>query len=165
MSDQSRFTMEIYPFWAVIYQIKKQISLNLKGCQKSFIESAEITASELLENAIKYGGGMKSDSKVGFEMEVNEEKAKITVTNTVGSKDHIENFEKIMNRIRTTENRKSLYVQRLKEILENPHTSKCELGLYRLALDSRYELKYILNNEKLILIAEAELPNNKSANV
>lgn len=158
MSDQSRFTMEIFPYWAVIFQIKKQISLNLKGYPKSFVDSAEITASELLENAIKYGGGPAADSKVGFEMEVSEFNAKIRVTNLIGSREHLQNFERIMNRIRSSENRKILYTQRLKEILENPHTSRCELGLYRLALDPRYELNYVLDNEKLMLIAEARLP-------
>lgn len=158
MSGHSKFTMEIFPYWAVIYQIKKQISLNLKGYPKSFIDSAEITASELLENAIKYGSGITSESKVGFEMEVGEDSARIRVSNFIGSREHLLNFERIMNRIRTSENRKILYLQRLREILDNPHTSRCELGLYRLAIDPRYELNYILDNEKLTFIAQARLP-------
>ncbi len=147
--------VKVDPIWKVIGDIKKKIteSMQENGLKNSLVDFTNIVASELLENAIKYGIENKDLSKVGLEFELNERHIEIKVRNGISESEDLQEFIRIMKRIQSSENALQLYIARLKEIIENPNTEKSQLGLYRIASESSFVLNYRIEDNTLEVIA------------
>lgn len=151
--------LKVDPLWKIIGDVKSKISLAMQdnGIKGGLFEFTNIVASELLENAIKYGIENPERSKIGFEFEIHEEFIQVKVKNGIESKDSIKDFIHIMERIKTSTDMSHLYIERLKEIIEHPDTEKSRLGLYRIVSECGFTLDYTISDSVLEVIAVRKL--------
>ena len=127
--------------------------MELKAYEQSIIESSEIAASELIENAIKYGIATEDAPAVEFKFKCNSKHIEICVTNGIESIGSINELILCMEKIKTSTNKQELYIQRLQAILEQPNPSGSKLGLYRILSETEFDLSYKIEGQKLIVWA------------
>lgn len=153
----TKLQIEVAPIWSIISEIKDRIKIAMEGLRQGEIDFAVMTASELLENAIKYGVSNENISQVGFDFDLGKNKLIIKVKNGVNEDNSISNLINIMERIKNTENRRLLYIERLQEIMDDPSQKGSHLGLYRIISEGEYDLSYTYTNNVLEMIGSKNI--------
>lgn len=150
-----KLEFKVEPLWKVIKEVKLQITeiMTNASMSESLIDFSCIAASELLENAIKYGVEVQGASKVGFTFELENHQIKIAVRNGVKSQEALKDFFEIMENIQETKYPERLYLRRLEEIVRNPSANDSQLGLYRIISETRYGLSFTLQENILEVLA------------
>lgn len=145
-----KLEFKIEPLWKIIKEVKTQITeiMEQQKLPTSQIEFSCIVASELMENAIKYGAEIPEASKVGFTFALEDGRINILVRNGIKSSEFLKDFQEIMSRI-GKHSASDLYLKRLEEIIQNPAVQKSQLGLYRIASETGFQLSYTLNDRIL----------------
>jgi hypothetical protein len=157
---ETKMQIEITPMWSVIAEVKEKIRIFMEGMSQGNIDFTIIVASELLENAIKYGIANDKIGSVGFVFEIAGKSVLVKVSNGVNDNENLEKFKAVMEKIKTTENKEGLYIARLLEIMDDPSKPGSSLGLYRIVSESKFELEYELDNHVLSMIATREFKEN-----
>jgi hypothetical protein len=144
------------PIWNVVTDIRKQIKALIE--KKDFtidnIEAMEIVSMELFENAIKYGLSTDDATEVSLEISYdNDSELRISVSNGIESAESIQDFIDFLNKIKDATNLEALYMERLKEIAQNPKSGQSQLGLFRIAYETQFNLKYEIVGKKLTVVA------------
>ena len=151
---------KVKPVYEVIRDIRLQIRRLLREFPIEIIDSAEIVGSELLENAVKYGKSLPNFPEVVFSLDSSETYISITVSNGTFEDDHIQKFILLVNKIiklQKSKERQTLYIDRLKEILENPDDPHSRLGLCRIMYETNYMIEYKLEKGILQTTATSEI--------
>lgn len=150
MREYSSFSLQISPSWSAISQIRKQIRLSLRTFEKESADKAEIIASELLENAIKYGNSDVCRTGVLFRFEVDLDSIFLSVSNSIFDEYNKLNFLRIMDEIKNSKDLHKLYIDRLKSIMVKADIKESELGLYRIFYNNNIsESSYKIENNIL----------------
>ncbi|MCB1143995.1 MAG: hypothetical protein H7A24_16630 [Leptospiraceae bacterium] len=147
------------PNYDILNNMSDQIHRVLGGSPKNIIESCESASWELLENAIKYGSAQNNQKEVKYEFTSTESEIIIKISNGFDRKESLMEYLKIMDKIHSTEDKSSLYINRLSEILENPKSTKSQLGLYKIAAETDFVLNYHIEDQVLITTAVLSLDN------
>jgi|JI9StandDraft_1071089.scaffolds.fasta_scaffold02798_3 hypothetical protein len=156
--------IEITPMWSAIADIKEKVKISMVGMPRGNIDFTVMVASELLENAIKYGIANNESSQVDFEFEIDHSKVSLNVRNGIAHGPNLDKFLLVMNKINASENKKNLYLERLQEIMDDPTQLESCLGLYRIISEVEFDLNYRLNNNILEMIATKHFAEEKNAN-
>ena len=98
-----------------------------------------MTASELVENAVKYGEDVPAARCISFALTVDDETIRIEVSNGSTDKDGVRNLQSRVNEIARTPDKAALYVARLEKLLIEP-AENGNLGLYRIAFEGQFDL-------------------------
>jgi anti-sigma regulatory factor (Ser/Thr protein kinase) len=125
--------------WHYIRQVRTQIMAMLSESPKELQHACAMTASELLENGIKYGEPVPALSQVCFSFEVQESAIVMSVQNGALLTHHVEQLQSKIAQMMAAESREELYTQRLLELMEN-RTDSVMLGLYRIGFEGRFDL-------------------------
>lgn len=153
----TRLYMEITPMWSVIADIKGKIQKSMEGTRQGLIDFSVMVASELLENAIKYGVVNHEISYVGLDFYMENNTITIHVRNGIDPTTDLTTFKAVMNKIKTSTVKSDLYIQRLQEILENPAESGSQLGLYRIVSEGNFDLDYKVTDRVLEITASRKM--------
>ena len=145
--------ISITPTWHAIDDIRQKIPAMLKDIKQDAVDAAVMVTSELLENAVKYGGKVGSASEIEFELSCENNLIKIQVSNVVESKNDLDDVLKHIDLIRNSTNPAELYTQRLMELLQK-NSGKTQLGLYSIAYEGEFKLDCKVNNDRLLVIAQ-----------
>jgi|GEM_PF-790239 hypothetical protein len=148
------------PVWSVVTDIRKQINslIEKKGFTIDTLETLEIVCMELFENAIKYGLSTDDASDVSLEISYSKEhELNISVSNGIESVESVQAFIDFLDKIKNAKDLEALYMERLKEIAENPKTGQSQLGLFRIAYETEFNLKYEISGKKITVIATKKL--------
>lgn len=137
-----RVQYDITPMWAMIRQSHETVLKLLAEPYPHLNGAAATVASELLENAVKYGGG-----HIDFRCEVVDDHVVITAINSVADHSDVESMKRHIDRIRAAADPFDLYVERLTMLMENPEAKQTQLGLYRIAYEARFTLAYAQHGE------------------
>jgi hypothetical protein len=151
---------KVKPAYEVIRDVRLQIRRLLRAFPIEIIDSAEIVGSELLENAVKYGRSLPDFPEVVFSIDSSETHISMTVSNGTFEDEHIQKFLSLTNKIiqlQKSKERQSLYIDRLKEILENPNDPHSRLGLCRIMYETNYMLEYKFEKGILHVSATSEI--------
>jgi len=152
----NKLNLNISPLWGKIPEITSKIESNMKEFSQGQIDFTIMAATELLENAIKYGIPNHNQDKIGFEFNLQNDSINIIVKSGINSEDkNFIQFTRIIDKINSTEqvNRKLLYIQRIMEIMENPAVPGSYLGLYRIVSEGDFDLNYNIINGNILEIA------------
>ncbi|HNO26768.1 MAG TPA: hypothetical protein PKK94_27555 [Leptospiraceae bacterium] len=153
----TRLYMEITPMWSVIADIKGKIQKSMEGTRQGLIDFSVMVASELLENAIKYGVINHEISYVGLDFYMENSTITINVRNGIDATTDLTAFKTVMNKIKTSAVKSDLYIQRLQEILENPSESGSQLGLFRIVSEGNFDLDYKITDKVLEITATRKM--------
>lgn len=142
MSEQLEIDLEIPPLWDTINEIRAKIAEDerIKNHGEEFINASVMVASELLENAVKYGYHNDPGQGVAFNLVVDDESITIEVTNGVPPDFQAEKMLKLVEEIKNSENAELLYTNKLMEIASNPKRGESGLGLLRIAYEGEFFL-------------------------
>lgn len=135
----SRFRYEIPIVWHFVREIRKHLGESLADQPAELREASVMVASELVENAIKYGDSVPGARIATIELFVDSEQVRIVVTNGISSADRALEVAAMLDRIADAPDPTVLYVERLQVLLENPNI-KGKLGFLRIGLEAGFEL-------------------------
>ncbi|MCB1190675.1 MAG: hypothetical protein H7A23_23145 [Leptospiraceae bacterium] len=141
------------PTWSFVSAVRDKVKEELKEYDKEIVESGEIAASELIENAIKYGVSSEDAPVVEFKFKNENKKIEICVVNGIESIGSIHTLIAFMEKIKNVTNKQELYIERLREILEQPTHTRSQLGLYRILYETEFDLTYEVKGNKLTVWA------------
>jgi hypothetical protein len=128
------------PVWLNVRKIRHEVGNLLESCSPDLRSSAMMTASELVENAIKYGGGVPASENVSFHLEASDEGIRIEVVNGSTNKQGVSELERLIREIMTIEDKQALYISRLSELVAHPGESG-KLGIYRIGFEGGFDLQ------------------------
>src|SRR4030042_6225751 len=124
--------IKVTPEWPMVREIRNQIlKLGILKNKKIAMATA-IAASELLENAIKYG---KPEIEIVCEMDSGV--LTVSASNEIDKKADLENLKNHINNIKSADDPFDLYVAMLEKVMEQ-QKGKSLLGLYRIAGEAKF---------------------------
>ncbi len=152
-NKQNTVKYYIDPLWDTVKKIRGEVESILKDRGRDIMDASKMTASELIENAVKYGCSIEDGTGIQFELILDEDRIRILVRNKVLSQDDFENVKQHIDSVNAAENPQELYLQRLMMLMENTRISKSQLGLYRIAYEGEFVLKYDYSDSILTVTA------------
>ena len=144
------------PVWLNVRRIRHEVGNLLESCSPDLRSSAMMTASELVENAIKYGEGVPASENVSFHLEASDEGIRIEVANGSTNKQGVCELERRIREITTVEDKQALYVARLSELLSHPGDSG-KLGIYRIGFEGGFDLRVDYTDHVVTVTATRKL--------
>ena len=159
MSENLNVTLRIPPLWETINEIREKIASDdrIKKHGSDLLNAAMMVASELLENAVKYGFHNPDMQAVEFNLDITDTGIRIEVSNAIGPNHDLGKFKKIITDIMNSDNPGELYFKRVMEIVENPKGTGSCLGLYRIAYEGEFSLNYESSSQTLKIIATRKM--------
>ena len=116
-----------------------------------------MVASELVENAMKYGKSLPHIAVPVFCLSRANNNLLIEVANGATSMNSVNELRERIELIAKSPNREELYLSRLCEIMENRHQFG-QLGLYRIGYEGGFTLTFDYSNEILSVTAMRGVP-------
>ena len=156
MTEKKELIIKIKPEWKEIKNIQKQIMQFLNSTlsnNKDLVEAIEMSASELIENAIKYDNGKLSKKDINFNLSREKDKIIINVKNDSNTVKNLRKIDLILSSIKNSDNTELLYISKLKEIMQHPELFESQLGFYRIAYEGQFYLDYSYDNHTLSITA------------
>jgi hypothetical protein len=151
----AHFSATLPHAWHNIRQIRERVNSALeavKDCSSEVRRAAVMTASELAENAIKYGENVLAAPSVAFSLAADERVVRVQVSNGCASTTSVRQLQARIDDVTKAEDKGVLYVARLEELLAHP-TESGKLGIYRIAFEGKFALECIYENLVVTVIA------------
>lgn len=108
---------------------------------------ASTVASELIENAVKYGEGT-----VELRCPTEDDRMVIVASKNASNHPDLESIKRHIDLLRASEDPFVLYhnyANRLMEPMANPDTKAAQLGLFRIACEGQCELEHTIKDNRL----------------
>lgn len=159
MPEPFHIEFSIPPMWETINGIRETISRDerVRNQGETLVNATVMVASELLENAVKYGFHNSDMPAVQFALDIGQDEVKIIVANALSPGANLSRFREILQAIQDSRNPEKLYTDRLLEIANNPIPGDSGLGLYRIAYEGGYNLKFVEQDSILTVYASRKI--------
>jgi len=154
---RARLNVTLEPVWPTIRKIRQQVGEALSAFPANVKSAATMAASELTENAIKYGESVASSMTISFKFERYDEQIRIEVSNGCTNLTAVQELLACIKQITEADDKEALYFARVQRLLENPQESG-KLGLYRIALEGQFTLYTRYENEVVTVAATRNIP-------
>ena len=154
--DEVTISLSTTPTWSILKEVqdKTEQFMKNKNTKSEIIDATVMCASELVENAIKYGSSVSGKNIITFDLSTIDDRVCIDVSNGIKDENDAFNVKTHIENLKKTNDPGSLYTERLRELMENPKPGVSQLGLYRIAYEGEFKLDYIYQNDKLTVKAE-----------
>lgn len=143
--------------WQRIRDVRSRVSEAAAHLPAEVRAAAVMVTGELVENAVKYGVCVPELDDVVVHLAIGEGAVSVEVSNGVASQGAIDEVAARVRRIQEADDRESLYVARLEELLRTPGASG-GLGLYRIGFEGRFDLSWEKVGRVLTVRATRALP-------
>jgi hypothetical protein len=124
----------------------------LEGYDSQLRHAATMTASELVENAVKYGEDVAAAPNIVFSFCFDGDQMQIVVSNGGTDLNGKRKLQDRVQQIADAPDKGALYMARLEELLAD-QTESGELGLYRVAFEGGFELRVTCTDDVVSVIA------------
>lgn len=138
--------------WDHIRKIRKQVGEALEGYDPALCSAAMMVASELIENAVKYGEAVSAAPTISMSLALTPDKLVIAVQNGCGDIESVRALERRIREISEAPDKSTLYMARLEELLNDPLESG-KLGLYRIAFEGEFDLHFDYTHKVVSIVA------------
>ncbi|MCA9627614.1 MAG: hypothetical protein KC766_08115 [Myxococcales bacterium] len=125
--------------WEDVREVRSRIADTASGLPRDVAAATVMCASELVENALKYGASVPGQSEIAVRLHVTDDHVTVEVTNGVAAMDRLNDLTARVTQIQQASDRHALYLARLQELLDDPTTSG-KLGLYRIGYEGQFDL-------------------------
>src|SRR5215813_9391006 len=149
---QAHLQLSFAPMWPNVREIRQRVGLALEGCPAQLRSAAIMTASELVENAIKYGESVAAAKTVTFVLEATSEMLLIRVVNGSTNVHGVAELERRVQELRSADDKQALYLARLEQLLANAEESG-KLGIYRIGFEGGFDLQLEYLNDVVTVTA------------
>ncbi len=152
MENKKLLNYSIKPIWDNIDEISEKISSILQGYNSVLIVTTIHIATELIENAVKFGSYVQ-DEGINFTLTANESQIQIEIVNKICNQEDYNSLKKIIDQIEFADDPMQLYTNRLLTLLNDISIGKSQLGLFRIAAEGNFTLGHHLENNILTVTA------------
>jgi hypothetical protein len=149
---QAHLELSFQPMWPNVRMIREQVGAALESCRQELRSAAMMTASELVENAIKYGESVPGAPSVTFSMEANSGRLSIRVVNGSTNLPGVAELERRVKELAGAEDKQVLYFARLEQLLAHTEESG-KLGVYRIGFEGGFDLALDYQNHVVTVTA------------
>jgi len=141
--------------WEYVRNVRQQVEAALTNHSEELRSSAVMVASELVENAIKYGAVVPALGWARFCFEATREYIQIQVSNGLTDPRAYELLRRMVDQMGSEETCEQLYLARLQELVNNPLQPN-RLGLYRIGYEGKFRLACTYADQVLTMTARRE---------
>jgi len=152
--------MTIKPTWEIVQDVHEKTLrvMSDQGSSRDTQESTMMVATELIENAVKYGSSQPDGSNIEFNLEICNDFIEMSTANGVTNEEHAHIVLDMINKINESENPQELYTQRLLELMEMEKPGGAtQLGIYRIAYEGKFNLRCRYEDQLLTINASKTL--------
>jgi hypothetical protein len=147
-----RLSLSIPSVWSHMRTLRSGAAEVLADLDPDFRAATVMTACELAENAVKYGGEAPDAGGARLVIDVDERAVAIRVTSGISDSNALSELAICIQRITAAVDLESLYIQRLEELMEQPGQYS-RLGLIRVAFEGRFDLSLRIDGATVTVIA------------
>lgn len=145
------------PTWSLVRKIRDEVFALLVDQPRNMRECAAMAASELAENALKYGIAVVDAPVARLDVRVTNQEIVIEVRNGIKEPEQAERVSAIVDRLESGASPEELYVQRLLDLLREPSMDESRLGLLRIAHEGEFRLECRSQGDTLLVRATRKL--------
>ncbi|HSY38266.1 MAG TPA: hypothetical protein VLA79_02025 [Polyangia bacterium] len=149
---EARLELTFQPMWPNVRKIRQQVGAALEACPQELRSAAMMTASELVENAIKYGESVPAALSVNLSLEVTVGQLSIRVVNGSTNLAGVAELERRVRDLAAAPNKQTLYLSRLEQLLAHSDDSG-KLGIYRIGFEGGFDLALDYRNDVVTMTA------------
>lgn len=147
--------MEMPVVWSHVRAIRQKIAESLADYPTAVVEAAQMVASELVENAVKYGDSVPACEKVRVTVSLEGNDVVIAVSNGINNPRRATALRERIDRVNDA-SAEALFMDRIEHILSHP-SEQGELGLYRIGSEGRFHLDMLEENQAVTIIARRSI--------
>jgi anti-sigma regulatory factor (Ser/Thr protein kinase) len=133
--------LSIAPVWSRVREVREHVARLVEQAPPALRAASIMTASELVENAIKYGETVAGAEAVSFVFHAAPDRIRIEVKNGSTNRAGVAELRRRIEEISSAEDRQAMYLFRLEELLRCPDQSG-KLGIYRIGFEGGFELGF-----------------------
>lgn len=172
-SHENVFSLRIKPDWDEIPQARNECRHYLESvdCPRDRLEVICMVTSELLENAVKYGGLRRKTDGIDLQIKAEPENVLLEVKGALGftyrplspeGNPDLKKLDHMIQWIRSFQSPFQAYIERLQEVARQPlESDESGLGLVRIAYEGQALLDFFVDeNDVLSISAICPLPEN-----
>ncbi|MBN1649533.1 MAG: hypothetical protein JW874_15950 [Spirochaetales bacterium] len=156
ITNNHRIECNLSSVWDILTEIRTAVEKVTKNIDANEVDFAKITASELCENAIKYGVQNSTADNMKFLFSYKDDIITIMVSNAISDVVHQENLKSFINMLNASDSH-DLYIKRLYDLLDSRNPQVSQLGLLRIADVCRYKLTFDFNGQNVRVTATKDL--------
>ncbi len=156
MNTKHQIQLDIPVAWQFVSQVRSQVEELVKQVAPELCQIAALVASELVENAIKYGEPVALAPQARFCFTISHGVIVIEVQNGVHRADQAQTVIDRIRQITESTDREMLYLERMQDLVVNPE-QQGQLGLYRISYEGQFELSCTYQDELLTVRATRDL--------
>jgi hypothetical protein len=140
------------PIWSIVRSIRNRLREVLSEDYEQVASAVSTAASELIENAIKYG-----TSEIEISCELEHPHIVVSVSNLSEDND-IDDLKKHIERIKAADDPFELYVQQLQRLMDQEDTNtKTQIGLYKLVCEGEFSLDFEASDGRVTVKARRSI--------
>lgn len=141
---------------SLAHELRSMVTSVLFRYPEEIKEAASMVASELVENAIKYGESLPHMMAPSFSMSCQKDDISIEVKSGTKSANNVDHVKECIHKISSSENIQELFLARLCALMDNrPQVG--QLGLYRICCEGHFQLSVEYADEILSVKARRGL--------
>jgi diguanylate cyclase (GGDEF)-like protein len=151
--------MTLRPIWGKFEEFGKEIEKFLSPRHPDVIYGTKMVATELIENAIKYGNFQKSNQNIDLTISLTNDVITIKVSNWKhAGTDDIVKLQHIITLLQNKENKREIFTERLRNIFESSgNFGTSQLGLIRIVYEAQFDLTLEEDDERIFVTASRNL--------
>jgi len=131
--------MPLRTMWSEVQDVRDKVESLLSDLSPDAREATVMTASELVENAIKYGEPVPAAPHATVSLHRDGNIVRVVVRNGAASEAAARELLAHIERLTAAEDRMALYLDRLRELMTSPGGSS-RLGIYRIGCEGGFDL-------------------------
>jgi anti-sigma regulatory factor (Ser/Thr protein kinase) len=139
MKTDAHLELTFQPMWPNVRMIRQEVGNALEASAPGLRSAAVMTASELVENAIKYGESVDGAKTVTFSLEATLGRLCIRVVNGSTNSHGVAELGRRIEEVQTAPDKQALYLSRLEQLLAHADDSG-KLGIYRIGFEGGFDL-------------------------
>lgn len=143
--------------WRLIEDARTSVAHTLRDYAANLRESAVMVASELAENVVKYGVPVAPYDYGCIRVSEDGGTIRIVSTNGVDSDEHLRKLSERVRALNESDDPESVYLERVRAILDNPKSGDAQLGLCRIVCEGGFRLSHLCEAGILTITADRSL--------
>jgi hypothetical protein len=148
--------LQVPVLWDRIRDVRQNVADSLSDQSEDLRDAAQMVASELVENAVKYGESVQGCENVQFNLSLDEGQLRIDVSSGLRSSSRLETLRNHIQEIKDAPDQQTLYFEKVKELLWDS-SSRGGLGLYRIGCEGRFDLEMNEDGDVVTISAKRAL--------
>ena len=147
--------MPLTTVWSQVREVRAKLEELLAKRPSKLRAASVMAASELVENAIKYGASVPAAPHATVSLLADDAQVRIVVRNGVESEEDLEVLRAHVEKLAATTDRQALYLEVMQQSLLSEEGSR--LGIYRIGCEGGFDLSFAYADQVVTMTATREL--------